>query len=326
MSKAEDLLDEVYSANAILSLANESEEAHIVIGDDRRITVPSELKRLAVQHDHNVETVTFDCPRYWDEHDMSTMNVYINYLRVDKEVGVFKAENVAVDADDSSIMHFDWTISRNVTEVNGNLTFIVCVKNTDADGVERNHWNSELCRECYISEGLEMDGEIFTELYTDVIEQWYKDVLESINSIESVKDNLIGLRDSGSFDGATFIPSINENSEISWTNDKGRPNPPTKNIQGLPGVSPVIQITDINGGHRVTITDVEGTKSFDVLDTIINQTDAVTELLNRSIYVGGEEPTSGPALWFNTDVPYDVDYNPSVGVSEDANGKIIVTV
>ena len=55
-------------------------EEHIIIGRDRYITVPEGLKRIAVQYDHNVETVTFDCPRYWDEHDLSTMNIYINYI------------------------------------------------------------------------------------------------------------------------------------------------------------------------------------------------------------------------------------------------------
>lgn len=32
------------------------------------------------------------------------------------------------------------------------------------------------------------------------------------------------------------------------------------------GVSPVITVTDIEGGHRVSITDVEGEKTFDVMD------------------------------------------------------------
>lgn len=36
--------------------------------------------------------------------------------------------------------------------------------------------------------------------------------------------------------------------------------------QGEPGVSPVVSVSDITGGHRVTITDAEGTHTFDVLD------------------------------------------------------------
>lgn len=31
-------------------------EPHIVVGSDRMITVPDELKNIAVQYDHNVET------------------------------------------------------------------------------------------------------------------------------------------------------------------------------------------------------------------------------------------------------------------------------
>lgn len=37
---------------------------------------------------------------------------------------------------------------------------------------------------------------------------------------------------------------------------------------GSGGFSPIIDITEIEGGHRVTITDVEGEKSFDVLNGV----------------------------------------------------------
>ena len=293
MSKAEELLNSLDESDISVQLADSSTEPHIIIDSERYITVPEELKRLAVQYDHDIETVTFDCPRYWDEHDMSKMAVYINYLRPDKESGTFKATNIAVDDDDPSIIHFDWTISRNVTKVKGQLVFIICIRKTDADGNEENHWNSELCKDCYISEGLEMDSESFTEIMPDVIEQWYKEVVE-------VKNELFKLRDAGEFDGATFTPSVNSNGDLSWTNDKGRENPPTVNTRGVPGVSPTIQVTDIQGGHRVTITDINGTQYFDVLDTIVDGTDAVTRLLTDFIYVGSVEPSSGPALWFDT--------------------------
>ena len=35
---------------------------------------------------------------------------------------------------------------------------------------------------------------------------------------------------------------------------------------GKDGVSPTVAVTDIPGGHRVTISDADGSKSFDVLD------------------------------------------------------------
>lgn len=322
MSKAEELLDSVLNDNGIVLLANVADEAHIVIGSDRYITVPKELKRLAVQWDHDIETVTFDCPRYWDDHDMSQMNVYVNYLRSDAESGVFKAENVKVDETDSSIMHFDWTISRNATEVSGKLVFLVCVKCADEDGNEKNHWNSELCKDCYVSEGLEPDQENFKELYADIIEQWQKDILSSINNVNNVKNELISMRDSGELDGATFTPSTNSNGDLSWTNDKGRVNPPTVNIRGIPGVSPTIQVTDVQGGHKVTITDANGSTSFTVLDTILDKTEAAIKMLNEFVYAGESEPSSSPVLWFDTSGTTSVDPDVEAQVQSLVNERL----
>ena len=163
MSQAEDLLNSL-SENDISTKT----EPHIVVGSNRVITVPSELKRIAVQYDHNIETVTFDCPRYWDDHDMSTMKVYINYTRADNEPGCYIADDVAVDETDTSIMHFSWTISRHVTEAVGPLTILVCIKMVDADGNEVNHWNSERNTDMTISQGMEC-GDIVVNKYPDVI-------------------------------------------------------------------------------------------------------------------------------------------------------------
>lgn len=243
MSQAEDLLN---------SIDETTSEGHIVISNDRYVTVPDKLKRLAVQYDHNIETVTFDCPRYWDGIDMSGMNVYINYLRSDRETGIYQVDNTTIDDVDTTVMHFDWIISKNVTMAIGKVVFLVCIKKVDEDGNEVNHWNSELCKDCYISEGLEYSGEILQELYPDIVEKWHKE--------------LIGLKDSGEFDG--FSPTIN--------------------------------VSDIPGGHRVEITDVNGTKSFDVMDTIVDKTEAAVKMLNEFVSVGSVEPSSGPVLWFDT--------------------------
>ena len=301
MSKAEELLTTLSTTTASTRLANSSTEPHIVIGDDRFVTVPSELKRLAVQYDHDIETVTFDCPRYWDNHDMSEMRIYINYLRSDAETGCYKAQNITVDSSDESIMHFDWTISRNVTETFGKIVFLVCIKKADADGNEKNHWNSELCKDCYVSEGLEYDIEPVKELYPDLIENWYQEVLGVIDEVNAVKQGLIDMRDSGEFDGATFTPSVSADCDLSWTNNKGLPNPGTVNIKGDTGFSPTIDVTNISGGYQLTITDTNGTKTVNVMDTIIDTTDAVTKMFNDFVYVGGTEPSSGPVLWFDTE-------------------------
>lgn len=179
MSQAEALLNQ--AARSGMYTASPETEPHIVIGADRVIVVPDELKRLGVQFDHNIETVVFDCPRYWDDTDMSLMAVYINYERRDGVRGQYFAENVTVDEADETMMRFEWTISKSVTLVEGKVKFNVCIKSVDDEGNEEEHWNSELCEDCYISEGLE-GGAVIEPMYPDVITQLRTAMENVINS------------------------------------------------------------------------------------------------------------------------------------------------
>lgn len=165
MSQADELLESLTS-EAGDSVASEN----IVIGDDCFITVPESLKKIAVQYDHNVETVTFDCPRYRESYDMSRMKVYINYLRSDGVLGTCLCNNVVVDPSDSNLMHFDWTISGHVTYASGNISFLVCVRDVDRDGNEKFHWNSELNTDIYVSPGMKCRDVVLSK-HPDIITQ-----------------------------------------------------------------------------------------------------------------------------------------------------------
>ena len=280
MSQADELLNSLSEDDISLQLANPENELHIIIGEDRVITVPKELQRIAVQYDHDVETVTFDCPRYWDDLDMSKLNIYINYMRKDRYVGCYKTTDITVDGADSNIMHFNWKISRNVSEVVGELKFLVCIKKSDTEGYEVNHWNSELNTEMYISQGLEAEESIF-DAYPDIISQWEDEV-------NAVKQILLDARDSGELDGATFTPSVDEAGNLSWTNDKGRENPATVNIKGY---SPSVSVKDIAGGKQLIIIDYNGSKTVDILDGK-NGTDGVdgySPSVNVNEITGGKQ-------------------------------------
>ena len=64
---------------------------------------------------------------------------------------------------------------------------------------------------------------------------------------EAIEEALTEAKNSGEFDGP----------------------PGPEGPQGIPGAdgfSPVVTVTMISGGHRVTITDAEGTNTFDVMD------------------------------------------------------------
>jgi hypothetical protein len=46
---------------------------------------------------------------------------------------------------------------------------------------------------------------------------------------------------------------------------------------GSDGFSPIVDVEEIEGGHRVTITDIDGTKTFDVLDGVDGEPYTLTE-------------------------------------------------
>ena len=188
MSQADELLNSVSSSQKSARTVDPDTEEHIVIGNDRIITVPDSLKKIAVQYDHNMETVTFDCPRYWDGHDMLNMKVYINYMRSDRALGMYLADNVREDEFDDKIMHFDWTITSNATGAKGKLEFLVCIKKTDENGYEENHWNSELNEDMIVSEGLEVEDPIIED-NDDIITQLLTrmDFVESIATVEAMQ-------------------------------------------------------------------------------------------------------------------------------------------
>lgn len=105
-------------------------------------------------------------------------------------------------------------------------------------------------------------------------------------------------------DGSVVIPTVWANAGYITegavaTDEEG--NPPTPGIydqimaaieagqlQGEPGddgVSPTVSVTEIEGGHRVTIKDAIGTKTFDVM----NGKDAIVNIVDN---LGSSDPNS----------------------------------
>lgn len=99
--------------------------------------------------------------------------------------------------------------------------------------------------------------------------------------------------------GATFTPHVSEDGTLSWTNDKNLPNPPPVKLGGGGGgISPTVAIETIDGGHRVTITDKNGPKSFDVLADIEYIVNAVLAALGGqpSVPTVNNTPVVGMAV------------------------------
>ena len=83
--------------------------------------------------------------------------------------------------------------------------------------------------------------------------------------------------------GPYYIPSVSSDGTISWTNNGDLPNPESQNIKGDNGISPDVEVAQITGGHRVTITDAEGEHSFNVIDGV----DGVSPVVTITNITGG---------------------------------------
>lgn len=162
MSQIENLLNSVSEEISTVD--------HVVIGKDRFMVIPDHIKKIGVSPDHGVNTVKFVGPRYSENGtDLSTMSIWVNYMRADGYMDAGRCENIKVDTEDDTLLHYEWKITRNITEVHGNLTALVCAKSVDAEGNEENHWNSELNHDFYISEGMEVQETVITQ-YPDIVE------------------------------------------------------------------------------------------------------------------------------------------------------------
>lgn len=139
MSLAENLLNSLPEDGSTSRLAGVDEEPHIIVDENRRINVPEELKLIAVTGDKKVETVTFDCVRYWDGNDLSTFTIYLNYTLPDGRDGTHSPNDIKVFDDHYS---FTWTLDAPVTDSDGNIQISVMARLIDSNAKVLKQWSS----------------------------------------------------------------------------------------------------------------------------------------------------------------------------------------
>lgn len=170
-----------------------------------------------------------------------------------------------------------------------------------------------------------------------------QEILRAVQSLPSVSDGK---------DGTTFIPNVDSNGNLSWTNDGGLENPETVNIKGHAGkdggdgvgIRSVTQTTTSNadgGTNIITVTKTDGsTSTFSVKNgskgsngadgktpvkgtdywTAADKTGIVNELKNTNLgyvkTINGEEPDENGNV--------NVDVVPTVTAAD--NGKFLRVV
>ena len=218
--------------------------------DSRIINIPKNVTNLGVQSDDNVRKLHFRVPRYYCDVDLSTFVIRINYMNAKKGGDVYDVPTSEVVDD---MICFDWEVGRNAVAWNGEVKFIVCLKNVDAEGNVLREFNTTIAT-LPVLPGLET-GEAVINEYHDLLEEWKAALFGAGDTVEQeimdAKDNAIAnIADSVSAyvdehpeeftgpqgeSGATFTPTVDADGNISWTNDKGLVNPETRNITGPEG-------------------------------------------------------------------------------------------
>jgi hypothetical protein len=116
---------------------------------------------------------------------------------------------------------------------------------------------------------------------------------------------LIGPKGEDGKDGAIFTPSVSEDGTLSWTNDKGLPNPTSVNIRGPQG-----ETGTSSGGSGVHVGPDAPTDSAinvwidtDDGETVVLVEAPVTANVGQTIVVKAVDENGTPVAWEAADLP-----------------------
>ena len=144
----------------------------------------SSNKNVLIQHDHNSERFTFEIPRMVDGHDMSKCDVVqIHYINIDSQdknntsKDAHDVDDLQISPDGDDVVICSWLIDGNATKYAGSLNFLVKFKCIGDDGSACYVWNTAIFTGIFVSPGID-NGEAITEDYSDVLEQWRKELDE----------------------------------------------------------------------------------------------------------------------------------------------------
>lgn len=99
----------------------EEEPIFNVYLNTRKISVPSEFRRLAMEGDHLSETIWFAMDRYFDGVDLSTKVIAIAY-ETPMRASMLKANYISKHGDDLKTLMIGWSIPYDVTELAGSVS------------------------------------------------------------------------------------------------------------------------------------------------------------------------------------------------------------
>jgi hypothetical protein len=159
----------------------------------RTITNIDETKRMLVQNDHNSERLTFEVPRYIDDHDFSECNsVQVHYInsnvyKNNQSIGIYEVNDLHVSDEDENTVLLSWLVSSNATKFVGSLSFVIRFSCVEDDGTVTYAWNTTTFEGITIQAGI-YNSDAVAEQYADVLEEWKRQLIENGVSDEQLEN------------------------------------------------------------------------------------------------------------------------------------------
>lgn len=113
--------------NALTEAASDdtSDEVTLVIDNDLRTIACPTGYVLGVYNDKDVLSVNFKMPRYYDDIDLKTFGIRVNYINANGIVDYYPVMDPKVNSKDIT---FEWLLGRSVFEREGTVRFSVCLR------------------------------------------------------------------------------------------------------------------------------------------------------------------------------------------------------
>ena len=147
--------------------------------DSRVINIPKNVTNIGVESDDEVRKLHFRVPQYYCDIDLSKFVIRINYMNAKKGGDVYDVMSSEVV---DGMICFDWVVGRNAVAFDGNVSFIVCMKDVDTEGNVLREFNTTIAT-LPVLPGLET-GEAIVNEYYDLLEQWKASLFGSGETIE----------------------------------------------------------------------------------------------------------------------------------------------
>lgn len=171
------------TANELLAMAADSgvDKTLIIDNDLRTIIIPKSVTNLGTEFDKDVHRLQFQMPRFFNDIDLSELNIRINYMNANNEGDIYAVTDKKIL---SSTITFSWLVGAHALIYKGDVNFIVCLKKSDIAGNVLKEFNTTPAS-LPVLEGLEVDTAALEYPMMDILEQLLSLTDSKLSEVES---------------------------------------------------------------------------------------------------------------------------------------------